>query len=155
MNFSNNLGIGLLVAMCLAPAQAQAPATNTTEVESIQVHFPVLNSPCPNSPCLVAVSTDGQLHQVVLPSTVTLSAQPGGSFLLSLAASGSTLVRNEVPVAGTAAGTWTLLRAPTSAGATCWENGVHQSPGLDYTLAGNIITSASWAEGDVLACDYQ
>lgn len=150
MNFSNKLGIGLLVAMGLAPAQAQAPATNATEVESIQVRFPVLNSPY-----LVAVSTDGQLHQVVLPSTVTLSAQPGGGVLLSLAASGSTLVRNEVPVAGTAAGTWTLLRAPTSAGATCWENGVHQSPGLDYTLAGNIISSASWAAGDVLACDYQ
>jgi hypothetical protein len=71
-------------------------------------------------------------------------------------------VHNEVPVASgfvPTTTTWTLAHAPV-AGASCYKNGQHQEPGLDYTLAGNVITSESWRAGDVnnvvtLLCDYE
>lgn len=65
-----------------------------------------------------------------------------------------TAVRNEVPAAGAAAGTWTLAAAPV-AGVACYRNGLRQAPGNDYTLVTSTISSLWWLPGDSLLCDYE
>ncbi len=92
-----------------------------------------------DAPLALALDATGQAHLgFAQPYTITITP--------------ARIVRNEIPAPSDRG--WTLQHPPLF-GATCWRNGVHQSPGVDYTLAGTLLTSATWTAGDVLACDYE
>ncbi len=127
------------------------PTIQPTIVAANQVQVQV--TPAPAYIGLVVTDAAGNLHPA-LTLNLTVSQNAGVYTVTGVQAAPVTPVRNEVPAASATAGSWTLAHTPTATGATCWRNGVHQSPSLDYTLSGNVITSSWWMTTDVLACDY-
>lgn len=66
---------------------------------------------------------------------------------------GSTPVHNEPPANN--GQTWVLLNAPLAGTEECHENGLLQTPGQSYTIAGAVITSPFWVATDTILCSYQ
>jgi hypothetical protein len=102
------------------------------------------------------VRIDPSLELVRDPSgTAHLAVEPN---LASLAGVQLVVpVHGEIPAPSAPGGTsliWTLFHTPVY-GATCFRNGVLQTPGSDYTIAGNVITAPAWKQGDILLCDFE
>lgn len=48
---------------------------------------------------------------------------------------------------------WTLAHAPKYL-LFCFLNGIYQTPGIDFSILANVITSAYWLPDDTPICNY-
>lgn len=52
-------------------------------------------------------------------------------------------------------GSFTVANPPLSGTLKCYRNGLYQTPLVDYTVVGPVISSNYWNPDDILVCNYK
>jgi hypothetical protein len=160
---------GLLVLACSAAAWAQtAPAPVTPAISAYFRLGGQTAGPYPyrwlvvDPPLTLTVDAAGVPHLGIVPTNCSMDANYnvtcGNGPAAVFAIPALIQVTGEIPqpVAGAAIAQWTVANVPIQNGIFCTRNGLVQKSGLDYSIAGATITSASWQAGvDTLLCNYQ
>ncbi len=70
----------------------------------------------------------------------------------SLSAQSVQTVTGETPAFRPSLGQWSVSHPPIAI--ACFRNGMRQKTGADFTISGTLMSSKTWAQADVLICDY-